>query len=391
MKKAFFSIVFLGLGMMHANAQWFLLNSPTTTYLYSTYFTNYDTGYAVGGNINSSIFLKTVNGGVDWNVITNTQTKWLYDLVFLNDSVGLACGYDGAMYKTTDRGANWTAKPSQTTAWLYSIAKRPDGMVYAIGQDGMLIRSINMGDNWSNVVSNTGQTMLDLQFLDNNYGAAVGYAGEMIYTTDGGNNWAVKLMGTPGNITGLWMQSPDTIWTVGLEGKMYRTTDAGQSFVFSTPGLNDLNAIYFADDQNGYIVGNQLILQTTNGGINWNPMACPTPDGLKDIHVSPDNRVMYAVGGNGVIIKNINTIGIEDWESEKILVYPNPSNGITTISLEGSCEVQIFTVMGILVKKLLLDGSVYANLDLGDLTNGQYILHIYHNNRSYVSRVIVNR
>src|SRR5688500_129586 len=183
MKKIFISFLVLII-ISVANAQWFNLNSPTSNYLYSVYFSNYDTGYAVGGNINQSVFLKTVNGGIDWNIQTNTQTKWLYDIVFLNDTTGVACGYDGAMYKTTNAGTSWDAKPSQTTAWLYAIAKKPDGTLFATGTDGVLIKSVNGGDNWSNVVSSTGQTMLDIQFYDNNYGAAVGYAGEMIYTTD---------------------------------------------------------------------------------------------------------------------------------------------------------------------------------------------------------------
>lgn len=390
MKKTFLLSVGIVMAFTGLNAQWFTLNSPTTINLYSTYFTNYDTGYAVGGDLNSSIFLKTVNGGVDWNVITNTQTKWLYDLVFLNDTTGLACGYDGAIYKTTDAGASWVAKPSQTVSALYALAKRPDGIIYATGQDGALIRSTNMGDNWSNVVSSTIVTMLDIQFLDNSFGAAVGYAGEMIYTTDGGNNWAVKLMGTPGSITGVWMISTDTMWTIGLEGKMYKTTDAGQNFVFSTPGLNDLNGIYFTDNLNGYVVGSQIILQTVNGGNNWTTMLNPTSNSLKDIHVSPDNRVMYGVGSNGTIIKNINTIGIETQTQETIQVYPNPTSGKVSISLAKHSVVNIYSLHGHLIKTQAFDEAGNHTLDLCELANGHYILRVTTSSNHIYSRVIVN-
>jgi photosystem II stability/assembly factor-like uncharacterized protein len=329
---------------------------------------------------------------VDWNLQTNTQTKWLYDIVFLNDTTGVACGYDGAMYKTTNAGATWDAKPSQTTAWLYAIAKRPDGVLFATGTDGALIQSVNGGDNWSNVTSSTGETMLDIQFYDNNYGAAVGYAGEMIYTTNGGNNWAVKLMGTPGNITGLWMLSPDTIWTVGLEGKMYKTTNAGANFTFSTPGLNDLNSIFFVDDMNGYIAGYQKIYQTSNGGVNWTEMTpYPTANGMKDIFISPDNRVMYAVGDNGSIIKNINTIGIENYMDTRINCYPNPVSSVMFIPVEGSYTLTVTDMKGSVVQQQKFHETDCGWVDVAGLEQGEYFITIVKEVNIYSSRFIVKQ
>lgn len=391
MKRILTAIIFF-VSFAPANAQWFNLTSPTTTYLYSTWFANYDTGYAVGGNINSSVFLKTTNGGSSWDLTTNTQTQWLYDVVFLNDTVGLACGYDGAMYKTVDAGLNWVAKPSQTTAWLYAIAKKPDGTVYATGQDGALIRSVNSGDNWTNVNSNSGQTMLDLQFYDNNYGTAVGYNGEMIYTTDGGNNWAIKLMGTPHSITGVWMLSPDTIFTCAVAGNIYKTTNAGTNFTFINNSSNDLNAIFFTDDNNGYVAGNQKIYQTTNGGGNWYEMTpLPTSNGMKDIFVSPDNRVMYAVGNNGSIIKNINTIGIEENEWEELVIYPNPTTGLIHIPMKANSTINILDVKGNVVKSCEFTKEEVVELDLSNLADGTYFVQTIQSKRSSYGRVVLKK
>jgi len=389
MKKINLSLLaFIIVGVAHA--QWFNLTSPTNNYLYSVYFTNYDTGYAVGGNINQSVFLKTLNGGADWTIQTNTQTKWLYDVVFLNDTTGVACGYDGAIYKTTNSGETWDAKPSETTAWLYSIAKRPDGTLFATGTDGTLIKSINGGDNWTTVVSSTNKTMLDIQFYNNNYGAAVGYNGEMIYTTDGGNNWAVKLMGTPGNITGVWMLSPDTIWTVGLEGKIYKTTNAGATFTFYTPGLNDLNAVFFVDDLNGYIAGHQKIYHTTNGGANWNEMSpYPTANGMKDIFISPDNRVMYAVGDNGAIIKNINTIGINESMPEKIIVYPNPASEKVNIPIKGNLQINLIDTKGSIIYTTQITETEEPIIDIKNIINGRYLIQVNTPTKVYYGKLVI--
>lgn len=391
MKRIFVIIIFIG-GFSQTSAQWFNLTSPTTTYLYSTYFANEDTGYAVGGNISSSIFLKTTDGGSSWTSTTNIQTQWLYDIVFLNDTLGLACGYDGAMYKTTDAGLSWVSKPSQTTAWLYSLAKKPDGTVYATGTDGALIRSTNLGDNWTNVNSNTGQTMLDLQFYDNNYGAAVGYNGEMIYTTDGGNNWAVKLMGTLHSITGVWMLSPDTIFTCAVNGNIYKTTTAGSSFTFINNSPNDLNAIFFADDNNGYVVGNQKIYQTTNGGSSWLEMTpLPTSNPIRDIFVLPGNSVMYAVGNNGAIIKNVNTIGIEENISDEISIYPNPTTGLIHVPVKCDSKIRILDQKGKIVDSFEFNEDHIAELDLSHLSNGTYVIQSTLHKQTSYGRFILSR
>ncbi len=379
MKKVGLSLIIMLSCIAMIKAQWVNLASPTTTNLYATYFSNYDTGYAVGGNINSSLFLKTTNGGADWNVITNTQTKWIYDVVFINDSVGIACGYEGAIYKTTDAGLTWEAKPSQTIAWLYSITKKPDGTLFAVGQDGILIKSINQGDNWTPAVSSTIQTMLDIQFYDNNIGAAVGYAGEMIYTTDGGNNWGVRLMGTPISMTGLWILSPDTLVICGMQGKVYTTFNAGLNFTYSTLCPNDFNAVYFADGLNGHLAGNQKIFETTNGGNSWvEVLPYPAGSGMRDIHISSDNRVMYAVGSDGSIIKNINTIGVDENEMSalEILVYPNPSADLIHIPLVGSYQVYLYNMKGAQIQSAYFNEVNEGFLDVSNLPDGKYILEI---------------
>ncbi len=389
MKKILLVLVLLVSFFTQVNAQWFNLNSPTNTYLYSTWFANYDTGYAVGGNINSSVFLKTTDGGANWGIITNTQTKWLYDVLFLNDTSGLACGYDGAMYKTTNAGASWTAKPSQTTAWLYAMAKKPDGTVFAVGQDGTIIKSTNAGDNWSPIVSNTIQTMFDVQFYDNNYGTAVGFAGEMVYTTDGGNNWAVKLTGSINSITGVWMLSPDTIWTCGFSGELFKTTNAGQNFALIEPTIYDFNAIIFTDDLNGYVAGQQEIFQTTDGGGSWIEMYYPNANGMKDIFVTTDDRVMYAVGDNGAIIKNVNTIGIENWGEEMVFLYPNPSSGIIYLGLEGNYDVLLMDINGRILHEWSLVEADNGKMDISDLSDGQYILRFTKAGKNSFGRIVV--
>lgn len=379
-----------------ANAQWVNLNSPTSTHLYSTYFTSHDTGYAVGGNLTQSVFLKTINGGVDWNLMTNTQTKWLYDVFFINDSTGLACGYEGAMYKTTDYGASWQAKASETTEWLYAMSPKTADTIFAVGANGTLLRSDNGGNNWQSVTSNTGRDLFDIHFYNNQYGAAVGAMGEMIYTTDGGNNWAVKLMGTINSITGVWMVGSDRMWACGYSGELYYTNNGGQNFtlVIGNPAGSDtinrdFNAIYFVDDNNGYITGDRMILQTTNGGVTWHFMNYPTINAMNDIFVTSDNVVGYTVGANGSMLKNVNTIGLEESTLLSPAIYPNPGSGLFNIALSGTYVIQVFDIHGRVVKETPFVDVEYAQLDLTDLQVGEYVIGITQNGNIGFGRVIV--
>lgn len=388
MKYRLLAFVLLCCFSPFASAQWSNLNSPTNINLLSTQFLNYDTGYAVGGNLNSSIFIKTTDGGANWTLITNTQTKWLYDVVFFNDSIGLACGFEGAMYKTQNAGISWEAKPSETTAALYSMSVKPDGTIYAVGQDGVMIKSTNMGDNWDFVTSNTSQTMLDIMFYDDSFATAAGYQGEMIYTTDGGNNWAVRLLGTTQSVTGLWMLSPDTIWFTTTAGRIYKTNNAGQSFYYLTPTSNDLNAVVFTDKLNGYIVGHQRIFQTINGGLNWIEMTpYPTLNGMKDIHVSADDRVMYAVGDNGSILKNVNTIGLETDEPSHLMFYPNPAQNAIRVNVQGDFSITVVDVNGRIYKL----NNNFGMVDVSQLDNGMYSIVVETLEGVLTTKLIIDR
>ena len=213
----------------------------------------------------------------------------------------------------------------------------------------------------------------------------------MIYTTDGGNNWAVKLVGGTESITGVWMLSPDTIWTCGLQGKMYKTTNAGQNFSLITPGPNDLNAIFFVDDLNGYLTGSQANFQTTDGGSTWTTMNNPTSNSMKDIFVSPDNKVRWAVGANGGIIKNINTIGIENLPQTTIQVYPNPTEGIISIPLSGDFEIQVIDMKGVVVKTKNFMNVDKGQFDLSELMNGQYILQVTQHGKKSFGKVVIKK
>jgi photosystem II stability/assembly factor-like uncharacterized protein len=84
-----------------------------------------------------------------------------------------------------------------------------------------------------------------------------------------------------------------------------------------SPTSEDLNAVQFVDQEKGWIIGNEVILSTTDGGLNWNVYSIPGIY-LLDLFTVNEN-VVWAVGttmfgldpGRAVIMKTID--GGDTW------------------------------------------------------------------------------
>lgn len=96
-------------------------------------------------------------------------------------------------------------------------------------------------------------------------------------------------------------------------------------------GINkDLWSVFFHDSLNGWIAGNQIILRTTDGGLNWS--ATNTDNAWRDIYFLSDS--IGFVGGENKILKSFD--GGQTWE-EKFrnnyewihnISFLNQSNGL---------------------------------------------------------------
>jgi hypothetical protein len=87
-------------------------NSDYEKILKSVYFTNLNTGYAVGGNQGfANIIVKTTNGGANWITLNSGSNLELKSVCFVNDTVGYICGLSGLILKTTTGGEPIGIKP----------------------------------------------------------------------------------------------------------------------------------------------------------------------------------------------------------------------------------------------------------------------------------------
>lgn len=127
---------------------------------------NKDTCYCVGGYANSSsMYLRTVNGGVNWvNIPVNSNIQ-LQDIEFADPDHG----FIASNLKSTDGGQIWTSAP-MGSSYLRTIETISNDTIYAGGPlaqslGGHVFKTINGGGCWQKMttLSNTG-TLNDIDF-----------------------------------------------------------------------------------------------------------------------------------------------------------------------------------------------------------------------------------
>lgn len=93
------------------------------------------------------------------------------------------------------------------------------------------------------------------------------------------------------------------------------------------------------------------------------------------------------------VFLNRNAVSINDrtWETLSAKVYPNPTNG--EIILEGQIrEVRLIDLQGrVLIESTFPPYQEYKSLDLGNLPNGLYILHLQNEKAKAIKKVIVQK
>ncbi len=310
---------------------WILQTGDSINALASVYFSDVDTGYAIGyqGNV-----LKTNDGGTNWS--TNlTWTAINYHTIHFTDlNTGYAAGDRGTLLKTIDGGNSWSSLPSGTSSTLNSIDFVDYNDGYAVGDSGVLLKTSDGGTSWITLAPGTNVRLSSVIFPDNQTGYVVGDSGTILKTQNGGITWESEYSGTTTNLTSVFFIDTNTGWATGYtlgwhtQTALIYTTDGGATwnnslqFNGTINGASMLNGIFFTDPLNGYLVGgggNELggfggIYKSTDGGINWYSLdVTGYPQIINSIYFT-DPTTGYAVGEDGIILSTTDA-GIS-WNSQ---------------------------------------------------------------------------
>jgi len=181
--------------------------------------------------------------------------------------------------------AQWSSVtvPSATQSFRSVFFKSTTDGFIAGGE--RIRRTTNGGTTWDTVSHGTYAQSLYLRsgiveaihFVSATEGIAAGWNFpdncEMIYKThDGGATWTdIRFQGVFDTyLYDMYFQSSTTGYCVGDHGHIVKSTNGGDTWNYLTSGTtNGLKGVWFTSSTNGFAVGDQIILKTTNGGTSW--------------------------------------------------------------------------------------------------------------------------
>ena len=178
------------------------------------------------------------------------------------------------------------------------------------------------------------------------------------YSTNLGQNW--QILGTPNST---WYNSDRTPQTTGQDcnncvGSQWTGTDAVlKTYSYSLANLNSESNIIF-----------------------------------RIVFVADE-----AVNQEGVVVDDFliaGTLSNQTFQLDKIVIYPNPSNGIFTIYTNNAPldQIEIIDLTGKIIKqqKNIKMNNNSTNLDLSEVATGIYFVKIVSNNQTTIKRIIKN-
>lgn len=334
--------------------------------LKSIWFIDENTGFIAGSN---STVLKTTNGGSQWLSIYPAGTENFTYIQFFDINNGYLAGSN--LYKTNNGGLIWDSLINLN--WGNEIKFLNIDTGYYLS-NGYLKKTFNGGINWiSQFISTYANKFCFLENNDNGFALTsyqtgippgIYYHNEIYETTNNGESWVLIQSINNGWGSGYYSSINFLNNNIGfLSGGigMRKTTDGGISWhvIYSyAQGYGFECDPFFCNQNVGYISSYNRILKTTNEGNNWFNIFNGS-DNINSLFFN-DNNTGYAVGDFGYILKTTNGGGIfvnVETENENIPStynlhqnYPNPFNPITKIEFDipekNNVQLIVYNMLG---------------------------------------------
>jgi photosystem II stability/assembly factor-like uncharacterized protein len=341
----------------------FFLNSPKLgpERIREIFFISDNVGYGIG---TYGKLCKTINGGVNWNLIKPEGSVWddvfLVKLFFVTEEIGYFVDGYGNFFKTSNAGRTieeifqFEVQPIETpTLHFFSenngvlkfrnrgqniyttsdggkswqqIQNPPPGKGFEIideftfigNKENSIVKSEDGGETWVKI-GTVPHTIKSIQFIDESVGFVYSYTSGSIgieyflsRTSDGGLSWETYRMPVPigDRLYDVYFIDKDRGFGINSypSTNIYETIDGGitwkkANYSFSSYLLTSMENVYFINPQIGYMVSSfGLFLKTVDGGITWNlAYESISPFTLNSICKITDEKQLI-VGENGVCI-----------------------------------------------------------------------------------------
>jgi len=252
----------------------------------------------------------------NWSVVL-TGVGGLYDVTFVDQNTGIAVGDAGGIYTTSDGGYSWDQASSNTTQNLRGVSYGNSNTCYAVGYYETILKSTDAGYSWNLLSGGTiDYTFNAVCFIDESIGYIAG-DNSVLYTEDGGTNWEDRSPSYGGSRIDIFFM--DTIGFVVGGGAIFHTENAGITWNHAQSGYYNTtySGVHFITPYKGWVVGGLVsplgeahIAHTVDGGITYNPQPHGVQEELFDVHFVNEHGLV--VGANGTILQTSD--GGENWQ-----------------------------------------------------------------------------
>lgn len=320
-------------------------------------------GWAVGSR---GAILHSDDGGLSWRWQRTSTDVWFPDVSFVDSVHGWAVGSGGVVARTRDGGESWEVDTTDIGHPLDSVSfvDTLEGWVLPCPWgSGSVYHTAEGGGEWTHqlVMGGSAVVMVELNnvvFIDAQRGWIVGWYhimtlgdhGVIWHTQTGGESWTTQF-----NEENVFFEGVDFVdslhgWSVG-GGQAYYTRDRGEQWHLM---LNSVDGWFMsvAGADRAYAWGIVSlppnpwapptgIVRTTDGGVTWEAQTNPAPDEWLYGLCSHDRNHVWACGDDGVILKYIDNVSVDDDQSvtapacPSLTLFacrPNPSGGPTVIA-----------------------------------------------------------
>ena len=268
-----------------------------------------------------------------------------FDVKALSPERALIIGYRGKILETPDSGRTWNIIQAPTDRALYSIRFADAQNGWICGQAGLILATKDGGKTWTEQKSNTDLYLFAIYPVSATHVVAAGDKSTLVETTDGGATWKPRKVAqsSEGVSEDIALAVQDPIfydiefaddkngWIVGEFGTIRHTSDGGATWteqqktllgggIVDMFDLPTLFGVHFVNNQEGVAVGLEgKIAHTHDGGNTWAfdkvDEAVAIEDPLYSPFMFPDGRA-WAVGSGGEVVNK--DAGNAPWHRAKL-------------------------------------------------------------------------
>jgi photosystem II stability/assembly factor-like uncharacterized protein len=344
----------------------------------------------------SGTIRKSIDGGDNWTDQTSgTTTETFVDVFFVDANTGWVVGTNGTIKKTTDGGNNWTDQTSGTTVTLRSIHFISATQGWVVGSNGTILNTTDGGTNWSSETSGTAQALYSVSMVSATEGWAVGLGGTILA-------YCIGVPSQPSVITGatsICENSSQTYSVDNIPGKGYNwslpvgwtqtaggatnsitvTVGSGSGDIVVTPfngcgngTARTLTVSTTTIDNSLALSGTTLIANESGASYQW--LDCD--NGNSPISGETSQSFTAIVSGNYAVeitkngctetsaCTNVTVLGIQQEQNVNLSAYPNPNNGMFTVSSSiPMMRVEVVNVVGQVVYEQNMNGQTKVDIN----------------------------